>query len=255
MKITMIFAAAALLCSLYSQAQPGVAVNADGSLPNSSAILDVKSGTKGVLVPRMTSVQRTQIASPATGLLVYQTDAPGGYYWYNGTSWKRIFDAQAGTSNPPVNNLLTFDGTNWIAKALIPGLSGGAQPVSNMQPYLTMNYCIALYGIFPSRSTINPFVGEIQLFGFAFPPSDYLTCSGQLMSINQNMALFALLGTMYGGNGQTTFALPDLRSRVAINQGQGVGLSDTYIGEQYGFENMYLTVSNLPAHTHVVTFQ
>ncbi|MDX6255763.1 MAG: hypothetical protein QOJ11_2097 [Frankiales bacterium] len=96
----------------------------------------------------------------------------------------------------------------------------------------------------------SPFLGEIRIFGFNFNPRGWATCQGQLMSISQNTALFALLGTQYGGNGQTTFALPDLRSRIALGQGQGPGLSAYVIGELAGSETVTLLQSQLPAHTH-----
>jgi microcystin-dependent protein len=107
-----------------------------------------------------------------------------------------------------------------------------------MQPYLTMNYCIALQGIFPSRSGIEQFVGEICLFGFNFAPKGWATCDGQLLNIAQNTALFALLGTQYGGNGTTTFALPDLRGRTTMHMGQGPGLTNRVIGEKFGTETV-----------------
>ena len=97
---------------------------------------------------------------------------------------------------------------------------------------------------------MEPFVGQIILVGFNFPPRGYATCDGQLLSIAQNTALFSLLGTQYGGNGQTTFALPDLRGRTPIHKGQGPGLSNRSIGETSGTEATTLTMSNLPAHTH-----
>jgi len=96
----------------------------------------------------------------------------------------------------------------------------------------------------------EPFIGEIRAFGFNFAPRGWATCSGQLLSIAQNTALFSLLGTTYGGNGQTTFALPDLRGRVAINQGQGPGLANKTIGEQAGQESHTLTANEMPAHAH-----
>src|SRR5262249_38348776 len=92
-----------------------------------------------------------------------------------------------------------------------------------------------------------------QAFGFNFAPRGWATCSGQLLSIAQNTALFALLGTTYGGNGQTTFALPDLRGRVAINMGQGPGLSSKSLGEQSGSETHTLNVNEMPSHTHAPT--
>jgi microcystin-dependent protein len=98
----------------------------------------------------------------------------------------------------------------------------------------------------------EPFLGEIELFAFPFAPKGWATCSGQTMPINQNQALFALLGTTYGGDGRSTFALPDLRGRVAIGQGQGAQLSPRAIGDTGGEENHGLTTAELPAHTHAV---
>lgn len=98
----------------------------------------------------------------------------------------------------------------------------------------------------------NQFLGEIRMVGFNFPPQGWATCDGQLLSISQNTALFSLLGTQYGGDGQTTFALPDLRGRVPVHQGQGPGLSGYLIGEQGGTENVTLTQSQMPAHTHTI---
>lgn len=89
---------------------------------------------------------------------------------------------------------------------------------------------------------------------FTFAPRGWAFCNGQLMSIAQNTALFSLLGTTYGGDGQTTFALPDLRSRRPNHQGQGSGLSNYVIGQAGGTESVTLTVSNLPAHNHTATF-
>jgi microcystin-dependent protein len=99
----------------------------------------------------------------------------------------------------------------------------------------------------------EPFIGQILYVGFNFAPRGWATCDGQLLSIAQNTALFSLLGTTYGGNGQTTFALPDLRSRVPVHQGQGPGLSPYVIGQQAGSESVTLTTGQLPAHTHTAT--
>lgn len=96
----------------------------------------------------------------------------------------------------------------------------------------------------------DPFIGQISLFGFNFPPRGWATCSGQILPIAQNTALFSLLGTTYGGDGRTTFALPDLRGRVPIHQGQGPGLSDYVIGQAGGQETITLLESQMPPHTH-----
>ena len=98
----------------------------------------------------------------------------------------------------------------------------------------------------------TPFLGSICMFGFNFPPRGWALCNGQLLPISQNTALFALLGTTYGGNGQTTFALPDLRGRVPIHFGQGPGLSNYDLGQVGGSENVTLTPSTMPAHTHSI---
>jgi microcystin-dependent protein len=99
----------------------------------------------------------------------------------------------------------------------------------------------------------NPYLGEIRMFGFNFAPVGWAMCNGQLLPISQNTALFSLLGTQYGGNGQNTFALPDLRSRVAVHQGQGPGLSSYVIGESIGVEAVTLTQNQMPQHVHSVT--
>jgi microcystin-dependent protein len=98
----------------------------------------------------------------------------------------------------------------------------------------------------------EPFLGEIRMFAFNFAPKGWAQCNGQLLPINQNTALFALLGTTYGGDGQTTFALPNLQSRVPIHQGQGGGLSSYIMGEPTGVETVALTASQMPVHTHLV---
>lgn len=98
----------------------------------------------------------------------------------------------------------------------------------------------------------NPFLGEIRMFGCNFAPRGWATCNGQIMSIAQNTALFSLLGTQYGGNGQTTFGLPDLGGRVPLNQGQGPGLSNRIVGEEGGSEAVALTTAEIPQHNHVL---
>ena len=100
---------------------------------------------------------------------------------------------------------------------------------------------------------MEPFIGQIQAFGFNFPPRGWAFCNGQLLSISQNTALFSLLGTTYGGNGQTTFALPDLRGRSLVGYGNGPGLSSIQQGEMWGQEMVTLLPNNLPAHNHPVT--
>lgn len=101
----------------------------------------------------------------------------------------------------------------------------------------------------------DPFLGEVKMVGFNFAPSGWAFCQGQLMPIAQNTALFSLLGTMYGGNGQTTFGLPDLRGRSPVGMGQGPGLTDIVQGEMAGTESVTLTTANMPMHTHPTSVQ
>ena len=98
----------------------------------------------------------------------------------------------------------------------------------------------------------NPYVGEIRLFAGNFAPAGWMFCDGSLLSIAQNTTLFQLIGTTYGGDGVQTFGLPDLRSRVPIHMGQGVGLSNYVLGQNGGSETVTLTASQIPAHTHVL---
>lgn len=90
------------------------------------------------------------------------------------------------------------------------------------------------------------------MFGFSFAPRGHAFCNGQVAAINQNAALFAILGTTYGGNGQTTFGLPDLRSRTPLHWGQGPGLPNRSLGEAAGQETCTLTTNEMPAHTHTL---
>src|SRR5579872_1398054 len=96
----------------------------------------------------------------------------------------------------------------------------------------------------------QPFIGAIVLFCGNFAPAGWALCNGQLLSISQWTALFSILGTTYGGNGQTTFGLPDLRGRVPIHPGQGPGLSNYVLGQAGGVETVTLAIQNLPAHNH-----
>ena len=96
----------------------------------------------------------------------------------------------------------------------------------------------------------EPFLGEIKMVGFSFNPRGWLNCDGQLLPVSQNSALFSLLGTIYGGDGRTSFGLPDLRGRVPIHVGEGPGLSNRTQGSHGGNETHTLATSEIPAHTH-----
>lgn len=104
----------------------------------------------------------------------------------------------------------------------------------------------------PAEAGPEPFIGDIISVGFGFCPRGWMSAEGQLLQISNNTALFSLYGTQFGGNGQTTFAIPDLRGRVAMGQGRGPGLSDRHVGQQFGNETQTLSVSQMPSHSHAV---
>ena len=99
----------------------------------------------------------------------------------------------------------------------------------------------------------EPFMGEIRMAGFNFAPRNWAFCNGQLMAISQNQALYSLLGTTYGGNGTTTFGLPDLRGRVPMHWGNGPGLTPRVQGEVDGTETVTLLQTEMPQHSHLIS--
>ena len=123
---------------------------------------------------------------------------------------------------------MSWNGANWIATPPSQALD------SKYQPYTGINYIIALQGVFPSRNADVPLIGEIIMFAGNFAPRGWAFCDGQLLSISQNTALFSILGTTYGGDGRTTFGLPDLRGRVPVGEGIGPGLPSIGLGAQGG---------------------
>src|SRR5262245_2074119 len=144
---------------------------------------------------------------------------------------ERLWSPTVTLSNPQVPN----------------GFTSGVQPFENHEPSLALNYIIALTGIFPSRDSGSidpnlPYLGEVMAFAGNFAPSGWALCQGQLLSIAQNTALFALLGTTYGGDGRTTFALPDLRGRTVL----GTQTGSINIGSQLGVDFPAVTSAQLP---------
>ncbi|MFH2123863.1 MAG: tail fiber protein [Pseudomonadota bacterium] len=183
-------------------------------------------GTQGLTGP-----QGTPGADGATG----PQGIPGPTYTgtapINVNSTTNTIGLNAATN---AGDLISWNGSNWVA--IPPAVKSVTH--DNMQPWLGINYIIALYGIFPSRSSAEPFIAEISLFAGNFAPRDWAYCDGQLLSISSNTALFSLLGTTYGGNGTTTFALPDLRGRVPVHPGAGPGLSPRTLGGKGGVESL-----------------
>lgn len=120
------------------------------------------------------------------------------------------------------------------------------------------NYLILLFTIFSLFSSKNvsaqsePYVGQIMIFAGNFAPRGWAICDGSLLSVNQYNALYAILGTMYGGDGRSTFGLPDLRGRVPVGVGTGQGLTTVVNGQMAGTETVTLTTANLPAHSHTL---
>ncbi len=179
---------------------------------------------------------------------VMTSDALGNGTWQNPT---------LGFNGVHQGNVVEWDtsGNHWVAKNITIGNTGGGQAVNNMQPYLVINYCISLVGIFPSRNDGDPYIGEIELFGFNFAPNGWALCNGQTLPINQNTALFSLLGTTYGGNGTSTFMLPDLQGRTPIHMGTSAQFGTNYFeGEVGGTETNTITINQMPAHNHPVIF-
>jgi microcystin-dependent protein len=243
-KLTLAACSSLLWCTTFGQTAIGT------TIPDPNAILTVVSITKGVLLPRLTTAQQTTLAATLTaseaGMLV--TDAGTGHEMgWNGKAFVPAANLTATTplkvsatnqvsfnAGTNVGDLITWDGTNWVN--IQPAVQHFTFTVENRQPFLTMNYCIAMFGIFPSRSDATPFVSQIQLFPFNFAPTGWALCNGQLLPIQQNTALFSLIGTYYGGNGTTNFQLPNLQGRVSIDNGQGPGLSNYVIGQTGGSE-------------------
>ena len=145
--------------------------------------------------------------------------------------------------------------------------TGGSQSHENMQPSEVINYIIALQGLYPSRSSAGdpqsespqpaagsgsePYLGSISMFAGNFAPRGWALADGQLLPISQNQSLFSLLGTTYGGDGRTTFGLPDLRGRTPVHLGTGSGLSPISWGQKSGEERVTLTTFTMPSHTHL----
>ena len=139
-----------------------------------------------------------------------------------------------------------------------PVAKGGSQAFSNMQPSLAINFIIALQGTLPSTTArgvetqgSEPYIGEIRMFAGNFAPRGWMFCDGQLLAISNHGSLFSIIGGVYGGDFQTTFALPDFRGRAAMHAGlNGIGVTPRSRGNVGGTETVTLDVDNLPNHDH-----
>ena len=113
-------------------------------------------------------------------------------------------------------------------------------------------FLVTAFSFSDSVNAQEAMIGEVKMFAGNFAPRGWALCNGQLLQISQNSALFSILGTTYGGDGRTTFALPDLRGRVPVHAGSGTGLIRKQLGQQGGAENVNISVRNLPSHTHAI---
>jgi microcystin-dependent protein len=252
--ITLFF----LLCAAVTAASAQTSIGIGTTTPDPNAVLDVHSNQKGVLFPRLTTVQQTNLGNllgpSEMGMIVIDATTGKQKSW-SGTVWTTIAASNPMTAAAPltvatnniqlnpgtaVGDLLTWNGTIWVN--IQPAVQHFTYSFDNHQPYLALNYIIGITGIFPSQnSAATPYLGEIYLMASNFAPQGFALCNGQILSINQNAALFALLGTTYGGNGTTTFALPDLRSRVPVHIGSASGLSSYILGQVGGSETQTFT--------------
>jgi microcystin-dependent protein len=163
--------------------------------------------------------------------------------------------SDAGDQDNPAGNVPATAGTNLYNSTVNAEMgdssmsinlsnSGAGETQNNVQPYLGINYIICYNGIYVQ--TENPYVGEIKLIATSFIPPNWVECSGQILNITDNIQLFSLLGTTYGGDGRTTFAVPDLRGRVPISYQSG----KYAIGQQGGTENESITLAKMATHNH-----
>jgi len=168
----------------------------------------------------------------------------------------------AATQTTPLQNLLAQSANPGIYQSAVPGTqqmsslaignSGDGTSHNNLQPFLAVNFVIA---VLPLIGPPPPYMGEIRVFPFGFMPFGWLPCTGALLQISQNTALFHLLGTTFGGDGKTTFALPNLQGALPMGAGDGPGRTPRSIGATGGTAAVTLLETHLPTHSHPLAAQ
>ena len=189
----------------------------------------------GPLDPSTTMYQPTGVL-PAGTVFFRLWYLEEGEEWQSIRATYTVIDGTTGggqtlPTNASEDNIIFYNGDSWIAADPVVALN------SKSPPSLGVMCAIALVGVFPSRSTLDPFIGQMIFVGFNFPPRGWAECNGQLLPIASYTALFSLLGTNYGGDGRTTFQLPDLRGRVPVHMGTGPGLNAVSIGQRFGSDS------------------
>ena len=228
----------------------GVSNTSSGSVALDGSLFNISDHTAAFSVMGTTygGDGSTTFASPnAVGRFLLGTGQGAGLS-------NRETGSRFGTSDTALSleQLATHD-HGYGSAADVTTSTGGSSPISLMQESLALRYYINIVGLFPSHGgslASADLLGQIVLSAAANKPAGWAECAGQLLPINQHSALFSILGTTYGGNGRTTFALPDLRGRIPVHPGTGAGLSTVRLGQIGGSESMTLTQSLLPAHSH-----
>jgi microcystin-dependent protein len=229
------------------------------------ALLGTQHGGDGVTNFALPDMRGRMPVHPKTG---YPFGQPGGSETHTLTALEMqthshaVFAATAAGLGASTDNVWGVSGLtpyHPIADSAMTPLgvldaAGGGQPHPNIQPYVTLAFIIALQGEIPTSegpSLAIAFVAEIRIVAFNFAPSGWAKCEGQLMNLSTNTALFSLIGTFYGGDGRTTFALPDFRATAPILYGEGPGLTPhEWSGEFGGEEYVSLTAAQTPSHNH-----
>lgn len=198
----------------------------------------------GVIIKVWADFEPPRVCQPWQTVVTWNQTGPPGLPGPQGEQGPQGLQGLPGEQGPP--------GIVPVATAS----SGGGLADNNVQPNAVVRCIIAIDGVFPSvvgGSNEGKLLGEIKWVPYNFTPSGWASCDGQLLSIASNSALFSLLGTIYGGDGRTTFALPDARGRSLMHTGTGPGLSSRALGSEPGTESEALTLNEMTSHSHDIS--